>query len=958
MNYKGLAAFAVGIILTWLTSQANAQFEVRNFSVAEGLPSSETYYVFQDKQGFIWIATDQGVVRFDGYDMTVFRATDGLEDPVVFGISEDHRGRIWFRTYSGRLFFYEAGKIYPYQYNNILVKLCLENIIMTSMYMDSQDQLWFLLSSDYTTGGRIDNQGIFHGDSIIHLSPTIFVKTIETERLTGFLGGWRKNGLRVIIDGKNFNVGEYIDLVKSRVLSHVIWRGGLYISMDRMVFRYDGVHMKKILSTRESVISMFTDSKDGLWLGYSGGVGAERYQETSFRNPWKPDFLVGKSVSKVISDKENGLWMTTLESGVFFVPNSSIQLYTFSEPSKVIHVTSTDNEVLFNTLDRKMTAMDAVKNSFIAEENAGAEKWAIDKEGNILMPIDRPFRDPYFTRRMKYVHGRVIDYTEDKTGNVWVLSNQGLSTYDQGGNMILRKEYPSRARCMLMEDSTIYLGERLGLQVLDAEMRLIEAPKSLSKFRISKILRLNPSYLLTCTVGNGFLLVNEKDWTYEEFGAQNGFLASNVYAAHIRDSTLWMGTEKGVFIADVQSILKRDPTYIHFSKSSGLIADQVNFLALTGETAWAFSDEGISIIPYQLSQPESNPSQLYFKQLLINGKPVKITEQVTLPHDSTNISLTYGFLSLKNQNFVCRYRLTKDDPWVYPKVRNLQFSSLAPNDYQLELEYSVDNFHWKSAGPPFQFSVLQPWWRQWYVQLGALIAIAGLIFLYLKNHFRMLHRHRLKLVQTEIKTLERERSRIAKELHDGVATNLGAIKLMANYTLKKHDQSAAQELDEYFVTTINEIKGVIYGLTPPELERDGLLACLKNYTEKLNRSFPHKIHLVTNGQKDKQPEFDLGCFRIIQELLSNASKHSFSENIFIQVDVGPNALSITFKDDGVGFEASSNNNGLGLSHLESRVQSLNGELKMETGSNGTAYSIHIPNVTEKHDPDTKPKHQP
>lgn len=953
MNFKTLPAFTV-CILTLLATWACAQFEVRNFSVGEGLPSSETYYVFQDKQGFIWIATDQGVARFDGYEMTVFRATDGLEDPVVFGISQDHRGRIWFRTYSGRLFYYENGGIHPYKYNNILVKACSE-MIMSSMYIDSQDQLWFLLRG--SRGGRIDNQGIFHIDSVSEAPLTIIFKTIETEHLVGFLGDWKTRDLNFIIDGKKFVSGGHPKILRSGVLCYAFWRGSLYLSIDHLVFKYDGVQVKKILSVQESVISLFVDSKDGLWVGYHGGAGGERYQDLSFKNPWKPDFLAGKSVSKIISDNENGLWLTTLERGVFFVPNSSIELYPYKEPSKVMHVTSTVDEVLFNTHNRILTAMDANKKAFVTEENAGAEKWAVDSKGNIWMPIDRPFSNTYFAKRTKYIHGRVIDYAEDRTGNLWVLSNQGLGTYDQVGNMTQLKEFPSRARCMLLEDTKIYLAERLGLQVLDLEMHLLEVPRSLSNFRISKILRLNSSYLFVATVGNGFLIVNEKDWSYSKYDAQSGFMAGDVYAACIRDSVLWMGTEKGVFIASLKSILKKDPIYIHFGKSSGLIADEVNFLALTRETAWAFSDEGISIIPYDLAQPDNNRNLLYFKRLLINNKPVKITVYVTLPHDSTNISLTYGFLSLKDQDFICRYRLTKNDPWVYPKVRTLQFSSLAPNDYQLELEYSVDNFHWKSAGAPFQFSVLQPWWLQWYVQLAALTVMAGLIFLYLKNHFRMLNRHRLKVVQAEIETLERERSRIAKELHDGVATNLGAIKLMANYTLKKHDQSAAQEVDEYFVTTINEIKGVIYGLTPPELERDGLLACLKNYTEKLNRSFPHKIHLVTNGQKNKQPEFDLSCFRIIQELLSNASKHSSSENIFIQIDAWPDILSIVFKDDGVGFESNFAHNGLGLSHLESRVKSLNGELKMETGPNGTGYTIRIPLVIENKDTDSSLDHK-
>src|SRR5690349_21277691 len=87
---KKIGAFVLVIFIKLLSSQAYAQIEVRNFSVAEGLPSSEAYHVFQDNQGFIWMATDHGVARFDGYDMTVFNTADGLEDPVVFGISQDH----------------------------------------------------------------------------------------------------------------------------------------------------------------------------------------------------------------------------------------------------------------------------------------------------------------------------------------------------------------------------------------------------------------------------------------------------------------------------------------------------------------------------------------------------------------------------------------------------------------------------------------------------------------------------------------------------------------------------------------------------------------------------------------------------------------------------------------------------------------------------------------------------
>src|SRR5271163_3071507 len=79
---------------------------LRHYSIGEGLPSSETYSSFQDSKGYIWIASDMGVSRFDGYNFKVFTTADGLTDNTVFKFLEDHAGRIWFYTFSGRLSFY------------------------------------------------------------------------------------------------------------------------------------------------------------------------------------------------------------------------------------------------------------------------------------------------------------------------------------------------------------------------------------------------------------------------------------------------------------------------------------------------------------------------------------------------------------------------------------------------------------------------------------------------------------------------------------------------------------------------------------------------------------------------------------------------------------------------------------------------------------------------------------
>ncbi|MBI3482935.1 MAG: hypothetical protein HY015_08185, partial [Bacteroidetes bacterium] len=243
-----LSAF---IFFSMLFFQSLAQsFMVRNYSVPEGLPSSETYDVFQDSKGFMWFATDNGVVRFDGYDMTVFGTADGLEDPVVFGIMEDHRGRIWFRTYSGRLFFYENGKIVRYKCNDLLVKACSKTI-MSSMFMDTKEQLWFASSRLF---GRIDRKGNFFADSVSYQK--IYYKTIEKGYILGNSLWPKKDEFpNFIIDGKVFPLDVDLNSHHSTVNRSVIWREKLYITSNNLIFEYDGISLKKVSSGPAPIIS-------------------------------------------------------------------------------------------------------------------------------------------------------------------------------------------------------------------------------------------------------------------------------------------------------------------------------------------------------------------------------------------------------------------------------------------------------------------------------------------------------------------------------------------------------------------------------------------------------------------------------------------------------------------------------------------------------------------------------
>jgi hypothetical protein len=120
------------------------QPKFHQYTVENGLPSSETYFIHQDKKGFIWICTDRGVVRFDGYIFKLFTQAQGLTDNVVFKIYEDFKGRIWFLTYNSKLCYFENNKIVKYRYNHLIEKNGLGFITVNkNLYVDSKETIYF-----------------------------------------------------------------------------------------------------------------------------------------------------------------------------------------------------------------------------------------------------------------------------------------------------------------------------------------------------------------------------------------------------------------------------------------------------------------------------------------------------------------------------------------------------------------------------------------------------------------------------------------------------------------------------------------------------------------------------------------------------------------------------------------------------------------------------------------------
>ena len=136
---KNAAAFCIIVFVAVTVKGQQPVF--KNYNVKDGLPSTETYYFFQDSKGFIWVASDAGVARFDGYSFKAYGIENGLADNTIFSMSEDRHGRIWFRSLSGKLSYFENDSICSIGANDSIVAH-IKNTLMISFYVDSADTLW------------------------------------------------------------------------------------------------------------------------------------------------------------------------------------------------------------------------------------------------------------------------------------------------------------------------------------------------------------------------------------------------------------------------------------------------------------------------------------------------------------------------------------------------------------------------------------------------------------------------------------------------------------------------------------------------------------------------------------------------------------------------------------------------------------------------------------------------
>ncbi len=731
------------------------------YTVEDGLPSSEVYQVKQDSKGYIWFATGNGVSRFNGYEFENFSVTNGLPDNTVFEIYEDKFERIWFVPLSCKLSYYYKGKIYPFQYNNEMLKT-LVNPVKTSFCVDAEGTVFL----------GVYGQGIIEatkkGKIMRHFFPNKIgeLPILEPNPSTYITSSDGNDFLKRIV----FQTARHTDTVPllkkdSGLVSMV---GGariidsrsddLYIGLgnDLIIMNHKSIRKYALQRFPTRVIWVYEDRDNDLWVGTLLG-GVYYIHKKDFEH--KKCFLPGLAINGVLQDKEGGFWFATEGSAVFYSPSKKILTYDET-------IGLTDNRVTCLATDNKKIYAGS-QNGFISEiqSNAPIKNHNLNFDSEHANGIAALFYDSlqkqlWVTGKIKCL--RVKDWKPvvssmkdvsfnamllDSAGVYWIISTSEVSKVVNHKKISItarnRSKTFKRANGVTSnKNGMLMIGAINGLWTLNKKNDFyyyLGYKNKLLQNRILDLAYYQDSLLVMGTKGAGVLLYDNKN--VFQINTTKGLCGDNVYALCIDTDVIWAATNKGL---NKITITKKNPLQykiISYTTVNGLAFNEINDVLKVDGKIWVASNKGISVFyPDSVTTPVVQ-LPLYINKIVINDQDTSILNDYQLAYNQNNIKISFTGLGYKESGKLkYRYKMVGlDTNWIYTSARGVQFTTLPDNSYTFLLNVMNSDGTWSSNTAMVHFTICTPFWKRWWFVLFSVLLSAYIMFNLIK--------YRLKRVQ-------------------------------------------------------------------------------------------------------------------------------------------------------------------------------------------------------------------
>ncbi|MCX6315856.1 MAG: histidine kinase [Bacteroidetes bacterium] len=891
------------------------QYSYVHYDVKDGLPSKRVYAMCQDKNGFIWFATDNGVCRFDGSDFKVFTTENGLPDNDIINVFCDSKNRVWFTPFKREIAYYYQGRIYNRNNDTLLRKIYINSTPIKTLE-DKEGTVWIFQECGLSYITRKNECGNFEKTTMTEqemcsLADIFLLPSGEIKGIFLLLGN---NEYQAEYSVATLN--KEIDKKKSSIWLNTmagISRNRLFLNSKMLVYpNLTGQMVIRNLHTgKESKINTFPtlntmyefedtaimfNTGDGVWCYNADGKLINR-------------FLEGKTIGRSFVDEEGNKWYTSLDDGVYKLGSEKVFHLGFSPPqpgNTEVFSIGKQGDIMLAGLNSGMVArIDPEKKiSYFYKDNIPGKRF-----DRVLQIINLPNKEVLFRSDKGFVilnqdlSLKTLDYSSYKSlfvhkNRIYAGTIQNARYYE-----IYRPEKPTiflkeRTTAILETNGSIYNGALNDLFLVTPDKKIISLGERFPELK-TKITTIDRSVDGTIWVGtySSGLMVLKNNQLIARISAKEGLTSNNCRTTCMSGNNFWVGTDRGL---NKIEITKTGFPVTRYTTADGLPADIINAIYAENGKIYTGTSEGLSWFN-ENNIPEKTTCNILLDQVTVNGIEQEIKDRYSFSHRQQTIFFHFTAISHKAAgNIVYTYRLKGlENEWQETQQQSLNFISLPSGTYTFEL-YATNKAGVKSKLISIPFTINTPYWLTDWFKLLVLFFIVAISWFIINRRIQSIRKKEAEKNQIRQQIFELEQKAKRAQMNPHFIFN--CISSIQHFIFSNELEAC----NDYLARFARLIRQTLDNSEKTAIQLSEEIKYLDNYLglEQMRFAgrFTYKIILSPSIHAD----FLYLPAMLLQPYVENSIRHGVRNRrdnkglITISFNVENDALICTIEDNGIG----------------------------------------------------------
>lgn len=893
------------LVFCLLTTINFAQQPVfRHINKYNGLPSNTIYDMKEDKNGFIWLGTEKGLVRFDGKNTVVYTHTK-MNGTAVSNLIIDDIGRIWCQNFTGQHFYVlNDSMVYPEIKNTGTFNLTYINN-QNDIFVVSNNMLYIynkhLVLKDSIGIKDFVNSFIFKNDYYL----------IENNRLNKIVNG--KKVLNSTFDNKNSKSGAVFAINKKHAF--FINKSSPAATLIQLFPCYSETKLFK----QTAIIQTANITNDSLlWINTTAGCYIYNFQVKPIQ--FEQPLFKNNSISAVIKDKNGAYWISTTNNGIYIIEDLNSKQINFNNEN-ITAINNINHQIVAGTSSGIVGQLNSNHNgfkqlfkadilhqvNFVKFDSAnnhyiiGADKVYGITKGKKDFCFSIAVKDVCFGKNNEYLLAtsfslaHIIKCRQQSNWSSFYSSEIKSNSFCC--NVFNLKEFTSRTKAVEISSdfSTLYAASAKGLLSITqhkiSEIQLNGTPITASDLFIYK------DTLYASTYNQGVLMiVNNRVVKIWDKG--NSIINQTINKIRYWQGKIWLISDNNLYTINLLDFELKNRF-----KSNSFFYNELNDIAFNNNFLYAASNEGVIQSPINTEIIIPKVPGLFIESVKVNDRIEVQTALNNLKYNQNNISISFATPWFSSENRLqIFYKINSADWQIFEKgARMLSLSSLSPGNYFIQFKTCIDGQYFSPIAY-VSFQISYPIWQQIWFLLIVILLLATLFF--------AVYKYRLKLINKQSK-LVIEKNKLETDLHKSMLSSIksqmnphfifNALNTIQSYIYLNDKENASNYLAQFSMLTrkILDMSNNETVSLADEIETLQLYLSLEKM--RFEDSLNYEIMIIP-GLKTKDIKIPS---MLIQPYVENALKHGLlhkknNRSLSILFEHQHPFLLVKIDDNGVG----------------------------------------------------------